>query len=98
MSYSYIDEYIRYHLNPKYCETLKEELIRRLKDDMFYNEKTTEVDVLSHFDITTNKHRLLVIIDRIPLIDLEIDTNSSTYDTTWRVMRAYNKRFGDVND
>jgi len=95
---SYIDDYIHYHLNPKYCETLKKDLIRRLKDDMLYNEKTTEVDVLSHFDITTNKHKLLVIINRTPLIDLEIDINSSTANTTWMVMRAYNKRFGDVND
>ena len=95
---AYIDEYIRYHLNPKYCETLKGELIRKLKDDMGFDEKTIEVDVLSHFDIVTEQHRLLVIINRIPLIDLEIDVNSSTYDTTWKVMRVYNKRFGDVND
>ena len=93
-----IDDYIRYHLNPKYCETLKEELIQRLKDDMLFDEKTTEVDVLSHFDIVTDKHKLLVIIDRTPLIDLEIDTNSSTADTTWKVMRAYNERFGEIND
>ena len=94
----YIDEYIRYHLNPKYCETLKEELIQRLKDDMLFDEKTTEVDVLSHFDIVTEQHRLLVRINRKPLINLEIDRNSRTYDTTWRVMKAYNERFGDVND
>lgn len=94
----YIDDYIRYHLNPKYCETLKRELIQRLKDDMLFNEKTTDVDVLSHFDIVTEQHRLLVLINRTPLIDLEIDPNSSTYNTTWKVMRAYNKRFGDVND
>ena len=94
----YIDEYIRYHLNPKYCETLKRELIQKLKDDMLFDEKTTEVDVLSHFDIVTEHHRLLVLINRTPLIDLEIDPNSSTYNTTWEVMRAYNKRFGDVND
>lgn len=95
---SYIDDFIRYHLNPKYCEILKEELIQRLKDNMLFNEKITEVDVLSHFDIVTDKHKLLVIIDRIPLIDLEIDVNSSTADTTWKVMRAYKKRFGDIND
>ena len=53
----YIDEYIRYHLNPKYCETLKRELIQKLKDDMLFDEKTTEVDVLSHFDIVTEHHR-----------------------------------------
>lgn len=94
---SYIDDFIRYHLNPKYCETLKKELIQRLKDDMRFNEKTTEVDVLSNFDITTNKHKLLVIIDRTPLIELEIDVNSSTSETTWKVMKAYNERFGDVN-
>lgn len=94
----YINEYIRYHLNPKYCKTLKAELIQRLKDDMGFDEKTTEVDVLSHFDIVTEQHRLLVLINRTPLIDLEIDPNSSTYNTTWEVMRAYNKRFGDVND
>ena len=94
----YIDEYIRYHLNPKYCETLKAELIQRLKDDMLFNEKTTDVDVLSHFDIVTERHRLLVIINGTPLIDLEISPNSTTYDTTWEVMKAYNKRFGDVND
>ena len=93
----YIDDYIHYHLNPKYCETLKGELIRKLKDDMLFNEKTTEVDVLSHFDIVTERHRLLVLINRTPLIDLEIDPNSSTYNTTWEVMRAYNKRFGNVN-
>ena len=95
---AYIDGYIRYHLNPKYCETLKRELIRKLKDDMLFNKKTTEVDVLSHFDIATEQHRLLVLINRTPLIDLEIDVNSSTADTTWKVMRAYNKRFGEVND
>lgn len=94
----YIDDYIRYHLNPKYCETLKGELIQRLKDDMLFDEKTTEVDVLSHYDIVTGKHRLLVRINRTPLIDLEIDRNSSTYNTTWKVMRAYNERFGEVND
>ena len=94
----YIDEYIRYHLNPKYCETLKGELIRKLKDDMLFDEKTTEVDVLSHFDVVTNKHKLLVIIDRTPLIDLEIDVNSSTANITWMVMKAYNERFGEVND
>lgn len=94
----YIDQYIRYHLNPKYCEILKEELIQRLKDDMLFDEKTTEVDVLSHFDIVTEQHRLLVIINRTPLIGLEIDVNSSTYDTTRKVMRAYNERFGKVND
>ena len=93
---SYIDDYIRYHLNPKYCETLKEEIIQRLKDDMLYNEKT-EVDVLSHFDVLTDQHRLLVLIDRTPLIVLEVDRNSSTADTTWRVMKAYNERFGVVN-
>lgn len=94
----YIDDYIRYHLNPKYCETLKGELIQRLKDDMLFDEKTTEVDVLSHYDIVTDKHRLLVRINRTPLIDLEIDRNSSTANTTWRVMKAYNERFGEVND
>lgn len=94
----YIDEYIRYHLNPKYCETLKGELIQRLKDDMLFDEKTTEVDVLSHYDIVTDKHRLLVTINRIPLIDLETDRNSSTYGTTWKVMKAYNGRFGEIND
>ena len=93
----YIDEYIRYHLNPKYCETLKAELIQRLKDDMGFDEKTTEVDLLSHFDIVTEQHRLLVIINRTPLIDLEIDVNSSTANTTWRVMKAYNERFGEVS-
>ena len=94
----YIDEYIRYHLNPKYCETLKKELIQRLEDDMLFDEKTTEVDVLSHFDIVTEQHRLLVVINRTPLIDLEIDVNSSTYETTWKVMKAYSERFGKVND
>lgn len=94
----YIDEYIRYHLNPKYCETLKGELIQRLKDDMLFDEKTTEVDVLSHYDIVTDKHRLLVTINRTPLIDLEINHNSSTYGTTWKVMEAYNERFGEIND
>lgn len=94
----YIDEYIRYHLNPKYCETLKRELIQKLKDDMLFDEKTTEVDVLSHFDVVTDQHRLLVRINRTPLIDLEIDVNSSTYSTTWKVMKAYNERFGEIND
>lgn len=91
----YIDDYIRYHLNPKYCENLKEEIIQRLKDDALYNEKT-EVDVLSHYDILTDQHRLLVVVDRTPLIDLDVDRNSSTADTTWRVMKAYKERFGDV--
>lgn len=95
---SYIDEFRYYNLNPKYCESLKEEIIERLKNDIFFDEKTTEVDVVSQFDIVVNKHKLLVIIDRIPLIDLEIDANSSTFDTTWKVMRAYNERFGKVND
>lgn len=91
----YIDDYIRYHLNPKYCETLKEEIIQRLKGDMLYNEKT-EVDVMSHYDVVTDTHKLLVIIDRTPLIDLAVDRISSTADTTWKVMKAYNERFGEV--
>ena len=53
--------------------------------------------MLSHFDIVTEQHRLLVIINRTPLIDLEIDVNSSTANTTWRVMKAYNERFGEVS-
>ena len=95
---SYIDDFMGYHLKPKYCDILKKELIQRLKDDMGFDEKTTEVDVLSHFDITTNKHRLLVIIDRTPLIDLEIDVNSRSSETTWKIMKAYKERFGEVDD
>lgn len=86
------------YLNPKYCETLKEEFIQRLKDDMGFDEKTTEVDVLSNFDVVTGKHKLLVVIDKTPLISLEVDANSDTFDTTQKIMRAYNERFGKVND
>lgn len=32
------------------------------------------------------------------IISLEVDTNSDTLDTTWKIMRAYNERFGKVND
>lgn len=95
---SYIDEFVPYHLNPKYCETIKEELIQRLKDDALFDEKTTEVDVLSNFDVVTSKHKLLVVIDRTPLISLEVDANSDTFDVTQKIMRAYNERFGKVND
>ena len=95
----YIGDYVRYHLKPKYCELLKEERIQRLKDDMLYDEKTTEVDVLSHYDITTDTHKLLVVIDRTRLISLEIDLNSrnlSSFFVTQRVMEAYKERFGVV--
>lgn len=95
---SYIDEFVRYHLNPKYCETLKEELIQRLKDDVGFDEKTTEVDVLSNFDVVTGKYKLLVVIDETPLISLEVDANSDTFDTTQKIMKAYNERVGKVND
>lgn len=95
---SYIDEFIHYHFNLKYCEALKRELIRELKDNILFNEKTTEVDVLSRFDIITNKRKLLVIINRTPLIDLEIDANSNTAGIIWKVMRAYRERFGKIND
>ena len=27
-----------------------------------------------------------------------VESNSSTASTTWRVMKAYNERFGEVND
>lgn len=91
----YIDDYIRYHLNPKYCESLKRELIRKLKDDMLFDEKTTQVDVLSHYDVVTDKHKLLVRINRATLINLEIDPDSRAYDITWKVMKAYNERFGE---
>lgn len=95
---SYIDEFRYYNLNPKYCESLKEEIIERLKNDIFFDEKTTEVDVVSQFDVVVSKYKLLVVIDRTPLIGLEIDANSTSSDTTWKVMNAYNKRFGEVND
>lgn len=95
---SYIDEFIYYHFNLKWCEALKRELIRKLKDDRLFNEKTTEVDVLSRFDIVTDKRKLLVVIDRTPLIELEVDANSNTLDTTWKIMRAYRERFGKIND
>lgn len=95
---SYNDEFRYYNLNPKYCESLKEEIIERLKNDMLFDEETTEVNVVSQFDVVVNKYKLLVIIDRIPLISLEIDINSTSSDITWKVMNAYNKRFGDTND
>lgn len=95
---SYIDEFMPYHLNPKYGEIIKEELIQRLKDDALFVEKITEVDALSNFDVVTSKNKLLVVIDRIPLISLEVDANSDTFDTTCEIRRAYNERFGKVND
>ena len=86
------------HINPEFGELLKWEIVERLKNDMLFDEETTEVDVLSHFDVITNKHKLLVVIDKIPLINLEIDANSSVADTTWKVMNAYDERFGKFND
>lgn len=95
---SYIDKLTYNHINPEFGELLKWEIVERLKNDMLFNEETTEVDVLSNFDVVTNKHKLLVAIDKTPLISLEVDANSDTFDTTWKVMNAYNKRFGEVND
>ena len=65
---------------------------------MLYNEKTTEVDVLSHFDIVERERKLLVLIDRVPLIDLVIGDSVSSADIDWEVTKAYNERFGKVND
>lgn len=85
-------------LNSCFCTTLKRELIQQLKSDNLYSNKT-EVHVFFRYDITERVRKLMVVINRKPLICIPCDETTNSSDTTYKVFRAYEKSTGgEIND
>lgn len=78
-------------INPKFCESIKYDIIEKLKNGNFTDK--TEVAVLSHFSIYDESTWLLILIDNIPLIKTKVSWYDDYSSITARAFEALRKKY-----